>query len=63
MLFKLDLNVLHAHSPVLRMVVPPIHNGKLPLIGSNDKRPLVLNEISVVDFVGLLSILFPLYAL
>jgi hypothetical protein len=58
-----DLKVLHAHSPVLRMIVPPIHDGKLPLIGFNDKRPLLLREFSVVGFVGLLSILFPLYVL
>jgi hypothetical protein len=54
---------LHAHSPVLRMIVPPIHDGKLPRIGFNDKRPFLLREFSVVDFVGLLSILFPLYVL
>lgn len=59
----MDLKVLHAHSPVLRMIVPPIHDGKLPRIGFNDKRPLLLREFSVVDFVGLLSIIFPLYVL
>ena len=54
---------MHAHSPVLRMIVPPIHDsdGKLPLISFNDKRPLVLRELSLAGFVGLLSILFPLY--
>ena len=45
------------------MIVPPIHDGKLPLIGFNDKRPLVLRDFSLVGFVGLLSILFPLYVL
>ena len=45
------------------MIVPPIHDGKLPLIGFSDNRPLVLRDLSVVGFVGLLSILFPLYVL
>ena len=36
-----------------------LHDGKLPLIGFNDKRPLVLHE----GFVGLLCVLFPLYVL
>jgi len=46
------------------MIVPPIDDdGKLPFVGFSDKRPLVLREVSVVDFVGLLSVLFPLYAL
>lgn len=54
---------MHVHSPVLRMIVPSIHGGKLPLIGFNDMHPLVLREISVADFVGLLSILFPLSVL
>ena len=57
----MDLKVLHAHSPVLRMIVPPTLDGKLPLIGFNDKRPLVLHDFSVAGFVGLLSMLFPLY--
>jgi hypothetical protein len=43
------------------MIVPPIYDGMLPIVGSDDKHPLVLRKISVADFTGLLSILFPLY--
>ncbi|KAF8161357.1 hypothetical protein B0H34DRAFT_796162 [Crassisporium funariophilum] len=58
-LFKVDLEVLHANSPVLMSIVPPIHAGKMPLVGYNDKRPLHLRDISSVDFARLLSILYP----
>ncbi|KDR75611.1 hypothetical protein GALMADRAFT_43101, partial [Galerina marginata CBS 339.88] len=59
-LFRLSLSVLHENSPVLRSTVPPLPAGKaVPVVGFNDKRPLVLREISEVDFVRLLSILYP----
>ena len=43
--------------------MPPVHDDSLPYIGSNNQRPLILREISVVDFVSLISVLFPLYVL
>lgn len=61
-LFRLSLSVLHENSPILRSTVPPPPEGKVvPIMGFNDKRPLVLRETSEVDFVCLLTILFPLY--
>ncbi|PPQ71831.1 hypothetical protein CVT24_006956 [Panaeolus cyanescens] len=59
-LFRLDLSVLHEHSPVLRNVIPPIQSGSLPIVGFNDRRPLVLREIAEPDFTCLLSFLWPL---
>ncbi|CAA7260519.1 unnamed protein product [Cyclocybe aegerita] len=58
-LFRLDLSVLHENSPILRNLVPPIQSGKLPIIGYNDRRPLVLREIAEADFICLVSLLFP----
>ncbi|KAF9478123.1 hypothetical protein BDN70DRAFT_809400 [Pholiota conissans] len=58
-LFRLKLSTLHEHSPVFRNIVPPIQTGSLPIIGYNDRRPLVLYEVSQVDFVRLLPMLFP----
>ncbi|KAF9047504.1 hypothetical protein BJ165DRAFT_1526806 [Panaeolus papilionaceus] len=58
-LFRLDLTVLHEHSPVLRNVIPPIQSGSIPIVGFNDRRPLVLREISEPDFTCLLSFLWP----
>ncbi|KAF9560992.1 hypothetical protein CPC08DRAFT_635930 [Agrocybe pediades] len=60
-LFRLSLTVLHENSPILRNTVPPLQPGKVvPSIGFNDRRPLVLREITEVDFVRLLNILHPL---
>ena len=58
-LFRIPLSVLHENSPILRSTIPPIQSGSLPLVGFNDKCPLILREVAEVDFVGLLSILFP----
>lgn len=57
-LFRLSLSVLHEHSPVLKNIVPPIASGSLPVIGYNDRRPLVLHEIQDTDFARLLSYLY-----
>ncbi|KAF8190812.1 hypothetical protein BJ912DRAFT_849798 [Pholiota molesta] len=58
-LFRLKLSTLHEHSPVFRNIVPPIQTGSLPIIGYNDRRPLVLYEVSQASFVRLLPMLYP----
>ncbi|PPQ93828.1 hypothetical protein CVT25_013537 [Psilocybe cyanescens] len=59
-LFRLSLSVLHENSPILRSTIPPLETGRaLPIVGYNNKRPLVFHEISEIDFVRLCSILFP----
>ncbi|KIK09223.1 hypothetical protein K443DRAFT_127662 [Laccaria amethystina LaAM-08-1] len=59
-LFKLDLSVLHAKSPVLRSIVPPVYDGKTRLLGFNDQHPFQLPEVSEIDFTRLLSVIYPL---
>lgn len=46
---------------MFRTIVPPITKGSLPLVGYNDRRPLVLYEVSTVDFLRLLPMLCPAY--
>ncbi|KAH9485604.1 hypothetical protein JR316_0002514 [Psilocybe cubensis] len=59
-LFRLKLAVLHEHSPVLRSTITPLQSGRaLPIVGYNNKRPLILHQITEIDFVRLCSILFP----
>ncbi|KAF8963604.1 hypothetical protein BDZ97DRAFT_983750 [Flammula alnicola] len=57
-LFRLKLSVLHENSPILRNIIPPITTGSLPIVGYNDRRPLILHEVSELDFVRLLPILY-----
>ncbi|KAK2463068.1 hypothetical protein APHAL10511_004723 [Amanita phalloides] len=59
-LFKLDLSVLHAKSPVFRIIVPPVYDGRTRYTGFDDKHPFVLREISAIDFERLLWVLYPL---
>lgn len=58
-LFKLDLSVLHAKSPVFRSIVPPVYAGKTRLLGFNDQHPFQLPEVSEIDFTRLLSVIYP----
>ena len=58
-LFRIPLSILHENSPILRSTIPPIQSGSLPLVGFNDKCPLILREVAEMDFVRLLSILLP----
>ncbi|KAF8633426.1 hypothetical protein AX17_004597 [Amanita inopinata Kibby_2008] len=59
-LFKLELSVLHAKSPVFRIIVPPAYGGRKCYTGFDDERPFVLREISATDFERLLWVIYPL---
>ncbi|KAF8627642.1 hypothetical protein AX15_004336 [Amanita polypyramis BW_CC] len=59
-LFKLDLSMLHAKSPVFRIIVPPVYGGRTCYMGFDDEHPFVLREISATDFERLLWVLYPL---
>ncbi|KAM6502625.1 hypothetical protein JOM56_002602 [Amanita muscaria] len=59
-LFKIDLSLLHAKSPVFRIVVPPVYGGRTRYTGFDDEHPFVLHETSAADFERLLWVLLPL---
>ncbi|PFH52183.1 hypothetical protein AMATHDRAFT_119863, partial [Amanita thiersii Skay4041] len=59
-LFKLDLAVLHAKSPVFRTIMPPVYGGRTRYIGFDDAHPFVLREVSAADFEHLLWMIYPL---
>ncbi|KIY65842.1 hypothetical protein CYLTODRAFT_399795 [Cylindrobasidium torrendii FP15055 ss-10] len=58
-LFRLPLATLHAHSPVLRMIVPPSYGGKLRTTGFDDTSPFRLQGPDPKSFVHLLYIILP----
>ena len=52
--------MLHAKSPVFRIIVPPVYGGRMRYTGFNDEHPFALREISATDFERLLWVLYPL---
>jgi len=57
-LFKVDMDVLHSHSPVFKDYVAPSLPGQTTYAAYTNKRPLVLRGVTVSGFAFLLSMLY-----